>query len=271
MAVLPKRQVGISYRMPLHEFMTNNLPKLDCVEVVLEDLLSFPDLIDTFRDISFTLPIYVHGIGLSLGSPELPTDAELSEVRDVVTAVRCSLFSEHIAYTRASGISLPAFTPTLFTKDSAENIRASALRLSDYLSVPVALENITYSFVPPESQLTELEFLNYIFRDGQLSMLLDITNAYINAVNHQFDPYTFLSGLPLQYLGQIHLSGTKSTYNGYIMDSHDAPIPEEVWNLLQFITNLSDIPPIIIEREANFTQIDDILLDVQKAREIRHV
>ena len=69
--------------------------------------------------------------------------------------------------------------------------------------MPFLLENITYVFEWPDSDLSDAEFLNLICRETGAGLLLDIENLYLNATNHGFDPYAFLDGL----LGRARAGG----------------------------------------------------------------
>ncbi|MFX9031528.1 DUF692 family multinuclear iron-containing protein, partial [Acinetobacter baumannii] len=61
-------------------------------------------------------------------------------------------------------------------------------------------------------------------------ILLDVNNVYVSSVNHQFNPMDFINAMPAERVAQIHLAG-HSNHGHYIIDTHDAPVIDNVWNL----------------------------------------
>ena len=108
------------------------------------------------------------------------------------------------------------------------------------ISVPFLLENITYIFDWPDSELSDAEFLSLICRETGAGILLDVENLYLNAHNHGFDPYAFLDGLPAgcgqggacgrrrHRAARISCRGRSSR----ILHSH--PVPEAALDLLDY-------------------------------------
>ena len=122
--------------------------------------------------------------------------------------------------------------------------------MQELVGLPFLLENITY-YLDVESELTESEFITAVVQQADCGLLLDLTNVYINSVNHGFDPFDFLAQLPLERVLQAHLAGGE--WQGSTMiDSHALSVNEEVWCLLEFVLSRSPVKGILIERDQNF-------------------
>lgn len=59
----------------------------------------------------------------------------------------------------------------------------------------------------PGAEMTEAQFLTEIVERSDCGLLLDITNLYINSVNHDNDICSFLEQLPLEQVVQLHFVG----------------------------------------------------------------
>jgi len=57
-----------------------------------------------------------------------------------------------------------------------------------------------------------------------------VNNIYVSARNHGFDPYAYLAGVPVDRVAQFHIAG-HSDKGTYLLDSHDHPVPDAVWDL----------------------------------------
>ena len=61
-------------------------------------------------------------------------------------------------------------------------------------------------------------------------LLLDVNNIWVSAKNHGFSPEAYLDALPADRIGQIHLAGHQD-HGTHLLDTHDQPVCEEVWQL----------------------------------------
>jgi uncharacterized protein len=66
---------------------------------------------------------------------------------------------------------------------------------------------------------------------------------------------------------QIHLAGGNPSPHG-LVDSHSSPVPEEVWQLLEYILNAGAKPKgVMIERDQDYPEdFNEILADLRRAR-----
>jgi hypothetical protein len=117
--------------------------------------------------------------------------------------------------------------------------------------------------------MTEAEFFTQLTDATGCGVLLDVTNLYINSVNHHFDPVAIMDDMPLGHLVQVHLAGGE--WRGDILaDSHSHPVPEEVWELFSVLCQRATVKGAIIERDGNLGNFAALIEEVNRARAILH-
>jgi len=75
-----------------------------------------------------------------------------------------------------------------------------------------------------------------------------------------------LAGLPVERVRQIHLAGHQ--HNGdHIIDTHDSPVADPVWELYaKAVRRFGDVPTMI-ERDADIPPYEDLVAELATARE----
>ena len=129
------------------------------------------------------------------------------------------------------------------------------------------LENVSSYASYIDSTMTEWEFINEIAVKADCLLLLDVNNIYVSSYNHQFDAKDFINGVPAERVQQIHLAGHQN--NGdYIIDTHDAPVIDPVWDLYAYtIARLGNVSTMI-ERDDAIPALDVLVDELQIARDI---
>lgn len=115
--------------------------------------------------------------------------------------------------------------------------------------------------------MSEWEFLAEIARRSDCYILLDINNIYVSSQNHGFDPDDYLLGTPIDRVIQFHLAG--HSYNGnLIIDTHDQPVPDPVWQLYERAVRRFGRVSTMIERDDNIPALSSLLAELDQARSI---
>jgi uncharacterized protein len=264
--------VGIGYRWILDEWTRTNLDRFEVLEVTVDNVLvrgerpraAVFDFVDK-------IPLTAHGIGLSIGT-ETPIDlAYLDEIAVIIDRLKAPAYSEHLAFTRVPGRELGNLLPLPKTEAVAESIIAKVRTLQSRISVPFLLENITYLFEWPDSDMSDADFLNLICRETGAGLLLDVENLYLNACNHRVDPYAFLDALPAGLVKEMHVAGgvtVRETFlrQPFLADSHSHPVPDEALDLLDYALARHTPTTIVLERDDRLEAYDEILDDVARIR-----
>jgi uncharacterized protein (UPF0276 family) len=118
--------------------------------------------------------------------------------------------------------------------------------------------------------MSEWEFLGEVAQRADCAILLDINNIYVSSVNHGFDPLAYLHAIPKSRVRQFHLAG-HSDLGGHLIDTHDHPIVEPVWNLYGAAVAHFGTVPTMIERDDNIPELGELVAELDIARELsRH-
>ena len=66
---------------------------------------------------------------------------------------------------------------------------------------------------------------------------------------------------------QIHLAGHEA-HDGYLIDTHDHPVCEAVWQLYGYTLRHCGSVPTMIERDDNIPELHELLDELDLARQI---
>jgi len=269
LADLPQLGVGLGYRREISREISANKDSIDWLEVISEHYIGAPpEIISVACGLRKDFVIIPHGVEMSIGTTGEPDSAYLDKLAEFVNAIRAPWFSDHLCFTRAGAVALGSLTPLVRTRAVAGELGRKAQKIQDRVGVPLILENITYYF-EFKSELSEAEFICEFLEHCDCGLLLDLTNVYINAVNHGFDRFRFLEQIPLERVVQVHVSGGEQSSEAFI-DSHSTSVHAEVWELLRYVVAASRrLKGVLIERDQKFpTDFRDLLEDIYRAREI---
>jgi uncharacterized protein (UPF0276 family) len=117
--------------------------------------------------------------------------------------------------------------------------------------------------------MTEADFLSTLLAEANCGLLLDVTNLYTNATNHEYDPIAFLEALPVEKIVQLHFVGGM-WQNGLLLDTHSSATPPEVWALLDEVLARMPVKGMILERDENIPAFSELAAECARARELGH-
>lgn len=264
--------IGIGYRAAIHDWTRENLDRFDVLEITVDHcIFTGKAQRSAIFDLVGRIALTAHGVGLSIGT-DVPLDlAYLDQVAAVVERLKAPAYSEHLAFTRVPGRDLANLLPLPKTGTVAESIIAKVRTVQTRVPVPFLLENITYAFEWPDSNLTDAEFLNLICRETGAGLLLDIENLYLNASNHRFDPYEFLDALSAGLVQEVHMAGgitvrEQALRRPFLADSHSHPVPDAALDLLAYALTRQTPAAVILERDDRLDAVEEILEDVVRIR-----
>jgi len=264
--------VGIGYRAPIDNWTLKHLEHFDVLEITVDHCIDGSQSIHAaIFDLVGRVPLLAHGLGLSIGT-DVPLDlAYLDKVAAVVERLQAPAYSEHLAFTRVPGRDLANLLPLPKTEAVAEQIIAKVHAVRARIPVPFLLENITYLFEWPDSDMTDAEFINLICRETGAGLLLDVENLYLNSRNHGFNPRAFLDALPEDLVQEIHLAGGVTVRQNFLerpffADTHSYPVPDGALDLLDHVLVRQRPGTIVLERDDRLDAVDEILDDVARIR-----
>jgi uncharacterized protein (UPF0276 family) len=207
-----------------------------------------------------------HGVALYFGSPGKLNRQHLQKLKCLVRRTGTPWISDHLAWGSVDGRYTHDLLPVPFTFASARHTAAKVKEAQDYLEIPVLVENISSYGQWKASELTEWEFLTEVVEKAGCGILLDVNNVYVTAANHGFDPYCYVDHIPLERVGQIHIAG-HSKYQKLLLDTHDHPVADPVWNLYDYVIQKIGPVPTLLEwddRIPPFQEVHDEALKAKK-------
>ena len=212
-------------------------------------------------------PMVMHGVSLSIASSEPLNVDYLKEVRALSDRIEATWVSDHLCFTGVDGINLHDLLPVPFTGESLRYIAKRIADVQDLLGRRMLIENVSSYLTYRSSEMTEWQFLSALAHEADCLLLLDVNNIYVSSVNHGFDPLTFLNGVPAERVQQFHLAG-HSKVDAHLIDSHDEPVCEAVWQLYGAAVRRFGSGSTMIERDANIPELPELLDELDHARRI---
>jgi len=210
-------------------------------------------------------PLVMHGVSLSIAGQQ-PLDREyLRQVRSLADQLQVRWVSDHLCWTGIDGVNLHDLMPVPFTDEALRHIARRIGEVQDFLGRRILVENVSSYLSFRDSEMTEWEFLSALAREADCLLLLDINNVYVSSVNHGFDPLTYLNGVPVERVQQFHLAG-HSKVGAHLIDTHDAPVSNEVWNLYEAAVQRFGAVSTMIERDANIPDLGELLAELDVAK-----
>jgi uncharacterized protein (UPF0276 family) len=218
-------------------------------------------------------PLSLHGVGLSLGSTD-PLDAtHLAEIVRLTRELEPMLVSEHLSWGSVGGRFTNDLLPLPYTEEALHHMVSRVGQVQEALGRQMLIENVSSYLQFEHSQLDEWDFLAELARRSGCGLLLDVNNIYVNAMNHGFDALRFLDGIPRGGMVQeMHLAGhSVCTVGGreIRIDTHSAPVCEEVWSLYSAALERFGAVPTLIEWDSEVPALDVLVAEAHKADGVR--
>lgn len=216
-------------------------------------------------------PISLHGVGLSLAGAEPPDSGHLQCLRELVDRHDPFLLSEHLAWSRLGDTHFPDLLPFPRTSDALRRIVWNIDQVQQALGRPILIENPSLYLHLDGHEWDEPDFLAEIVARAGCGLLVDVNNVHVSASNLGYDAVAYLNALPVAAIGEIHLAGhSLDPIHGasLLIDSHDAPIAEEVWSLYADLIARTGRVPTLIERDDNIPAFDELMHERERAATI---
>jgi hypothetical protein len=195
-------------------------------------------------------PIFLHGVGMSLGG-ETPLNREhLQRFRKVAARYEPMVVSEHLAWSSHDTTYYNDLLPVPYTKPVLDRVVSHIHQFQDELGRKMLLENPSTYVAFEQCDMSETDFLHEIVKQTGCGLLLDVNNVYVSATNHSYSPEQYLKEFPLQHVREIHLAGhaTEEDENGapLLIDAHDREVADAVWTIYQnVIAKIGPVPTLI--------------------------
>ncbi len=219
------------------------------------------------RQVTERYPVTCHGLSLSLGSPEELDYDFIKDLSGFLNEHNVQLFSEHLSYTKTQNAHVYDLLPIPFREDAVKHVSQRIREAQDLLGRRIAIENVSY-YTEVDAEMDEAEFIKSIVEEADCDLLLDVNNVYVNAFNHKYDAKEHIRKLPLHRVAYIHMAGHHQVEPDLIIDTHGEAIIDPVYELFRFTVNRMKEVPVLLERDFNFPELNELQHEMNNLRKI---
>ena len=206
-------------------------------------------------------------------TPDVPT--QLAHVRDAAGALAVlaaetepAWISDHVCWSSIGGHTGHDLWPLPYTEEALAHLSSRILHVQDCLKRRLLIENVSSYLTYTHSTMSEWEFLSALAERADCGLLLDVNNIFVSAHNHGFDPRSFLAGIPIDRVGQIHLAG-HSDHGAHLLDTHDRPVCDGVWSLYESAVARFGAVSTLIEWDDNLPSLERVIEESRRAADLQ--
>lgn len=262
-------RAGIGLRAEHYRDLIERRPALGWIEVHSENYFGGGGLpLYYLEQARARYPLSLHGVGLSLGSTDALNREHLARLKALIARFQPGLVSEHLSWSSIGGRHLNDLLPLPYTEEALAHLIARIRQTQDFLGREILIENPSSYLQYRHSTIPEAEFMAAAARESGCGILLDVNNVYVSAVNHDFDPVSYLAAIPASRVREIHLAGHR--VNRYpegeiLIDTHDARVCDAVWSLFRESLRHVGRVPTLIEWDTDLPPLDVLLDEARRA------
>jgi uncharacterized protein len=280
---------GIGWRHPHYAQLLSEQPALGFLQVHSENFFGGGGAaLATLAQARQHYPISLHGVGLSLGSAVGLDTWHLEQLAQLVERVDPVRVSDHACFARATfgnsnsnGAQHIAHAadllPIPFTYAALNVLCANVQQVQDRLRRSISVENLSAYLHYDAADCSETDFLNTLAQRTGCSILLDVNNIYVNALNEVIagsctDPLaqaiSWLNALQADCVGELHLAG-HCAMDDIVIDDHGAPVCDAVWTLYAHAVQRFGDPAALVEWDTDVPSLAVLLGEAAKADAVR--
>ena len=257
--------VGIGLRIPHYRHIFSRKPVVDWFEIISENfMVDGGRPLEILDQILERYRVVQHGVSMYFGSAEPLNREHLKKLKRLVKRTKTPWLSDHLCWGSVDGRYTHDLLPMPYTFAAAKVTARKIREASDFLEVPIAVENVSSYAEFHVSEMTEWEFLTEVVERADCGILLDVNNIYVSSFNHGFNPLDYLNGIPAQRVAQIHIAG-HSQYRKYILDTHDHPVIDPVWQLYARAIQLAGKTATLLEWDDHIPSFNEVHHEALKA------
>jgi uncharacterized protein (UPF0276 family) len=217
-------------------------------------------------------PLSLHGVGLSIGAAQPLDKSHLARLRGLMSRYEPGLFSEHLAWSSHGENFFNDLLPVAYTGETLQRIVSHIDQVQDSLGRQMLLENPSTYVAFAESTWEETAFIGEVQKRTGCGLLLDVNNVHVACTNQLWDPLAYLAAYPLAHVREIHLAGYASDRDeqgrNLLIDSHNTPVEQVVWDLYAHVIAQIGPRPTLIEWDNDLPAWPVLLREAQVAEAV---
>lgn len=270
---------GIGWRYPHYAQLLESKPALDFLEVHSENFFGQGGAAwAVLQQARQTYPVSLHGVGLALGSSAGVDPWHLDQLARLVARIEPVRVSDHACFARGSwgGASVHAadLLPIAFHQRSLDVLCANVQQVQERLKRPLLVENLSAHVRFNSSDMRETEFLTELVRRSGCSLLVDVNNIYVNALNERLagrsaDPVRvcteWLDQIPPHAAAELHVAG-HTDCGDIVIDDHGSRVCDEVWQIYRHAQARFGGVATLVEWDTDIPPLQVLLDEAARAR-----
>ncbi|NQV45115.1 MAG: DUF692 domain-containing protein [Rhodospirillales bacterium] len=196
-------------------------------------------------------PLSLHSVGLSVGGSGDLDGGHLNRLAAVIERYEPGLVSEHLAWSTHQGHYFNDLLAVPYTRETLAMVCDHIDQVQNRLGRHILLENPATYITFENSTFDEIDFISAITRQTDCTLLLDVNNVYVSCINHGEQAEDYIDRFPVDRVREIHLAGHAEDVNEhgerFLIDAHDRPVADAVWDLYARLLERTGSVPTLIE------------------------
>jgi uncharacterized protein (UPF0276 family) len=259
---------GLGLRPVHYTAVLDSSPAVDWFEVITENYLVGGGRPLHYLDaIGARYPLVMHGVSMSIGSVAPLDEDYLARVRALADRCAPAWISDHLCWTGIDGKNLHDLLPLPYTEEALAHVAARIAHVQERLGRALVVENVSSYVSYTSSAMSEWQFLTELVHRTGCRLLLDVNNVYVSSRNHGFDALEFIRGVPAEAVQQFHLAGHQD-HGTHCIDTHDAPVRDEVWELYAAAVARFGAVSTLLERDDAIPPLAELVDELGRARRV---
>ncbi len=219
-----------------------------------------------------SMPLSMHGVGMSLGSADGVDQDHLKRLTALVERYQPTQVSEHLAWSHWNQTFLNDLLPMPYTAESLSVVATNVNSVQEALQRTILVENPSLYLQFEGNEFSEAGFFNLLAEQTGCGLLFDVNNLYVCANNLGLNAQEHLDELRIENIGEVHLAGhsVEILANGseLLIDDHGSSVCDEVWWLYQsLVRRLGDAVPTLIEWDTDTPDFSIMSQEAKKANQ----
>ena len=272
MSALPFLGFGLGLRAQHLPQILAGESRADWFEALTENYLGLPGIgsgqpLSNLLRVRAQKPVVLHGVSLSIGGTDPLNEDYLRRLERLIAAVEPAWISDHLCWTGVHGFNSHDLLPLPYTRATVDHVVSRIQKLQERLRRQILIENVSSYVEFQERDYNEAQFVREVVTRSGCALLLDLNNIYVSSRNHGFNARAYLEEIPWTSVVQFHLAG-HTDRGDVVIDTHDHPVREEVWDLYRIATRHAPHASPMIEWDDQIPPLHELESYLQTAREL---
>ncbi len=272
---------GMGWRHPHYAELLESKPELDFIEVHSENFFGQGGAaLALLEQARRTYPVSLHGVGLGLGSLAGVDPWHLDQLARLVERIEPVRVSDHACFARGlwgdATVHAADLLPIPFHESALDVLCVNVQQVQERLKRPLLVENLSAYLAYSSSSMSETDFLSSLVRRTGCSLLVDVNNIYVNALNDGLagstaDPVhacmKWLDRIAPGAVAELHLAGHRHC-GDIVIDDHGSQVCDEVWQIYRHAQARFGGVAALLEWDTDIPPLQVLLDEVSRAREL---